>query len=457
MEPALNIAVVGLGDRSVRIGLPCIIECPLLNLIAVCDLNIDTLTRFSTNREMQAFTHIEALLAHRQKSLQMGREQDIVQAAYVALPHHQYGKVVTLLLQHGIHVLKEKPAGIDTAELSKLQLTAMANKACLFTASQSRFSERLYLAQRHIPSLGTLRFIEGTRKVSVPNLADGWRSKSVCAGGGAVNDIGWHLLDEVVGFVGSDAQTNVPFVTLFHTRASKAEDYDCEDSAHIALEFQQSKDFGEHTTVSCNLRISRIGGNKVDEIVLVGDQASLTLHRDAVIVQFAHSSQQQIHKLGSGTTTTKDFQRMLEHFHACASSTVASAEHDRFARQDVKVTEIIKDVYRHWTDKGGKKSASSGKHQILSEHSSEPLKYHWPKITKELEQAVVHQLHKNISIYDNSGIFGTFERLFLQVHQRPEWYALLHNSGTNALQALFYAAGFLPGDEVSTEKGFPSF
>ena len=35
-----------------------------------------------------------------------------------------------------------------------------------------------------------------------------------------------------------------------------------------------------------------------------------------------------------------------------------------------------------------------------------------------------------------------------QVHQKPEWYSLLHNSGTNALQALYYGANFQPGDEV---------
>jgi perosamine synthetase len=32
---------------------------------------------------------------------------------------------------------------------------------------------------------------------------------------------------------------------------------------------------------------------------------------------------------------------------------------------------------------------------------------------------------------------------------RSDWYFLLRNSGTNALQSLYYAANFQPGDEVS--------
>jgi hypothetical protein len=34
-----------------------------------------------------------------------------------------------------------------------------------------------------------------------------------------------------------------------------------------------------------------------------------------------------------------------------------------------------------------------------------------PKITPEIESAVIEQLHETISIYDNSGIFKEFEEL----------------------------------------------
>lgn len=454
MEPApISIAVVGLGKRSVRVGLPTIVKCPWFTLKAVCDPNTHALSWFKANEGIQAFTHIEALLQYHQDCLRHGRPQDAIQAAYVAIPHNQYDHVVPLLLKHGLHVLKEKPAGIDMDELRKMQQLATANQVRLCTASQSRYSDRLCQAQKHIPSLGTLRFIEGTRKVSVMNLAEGWRSKSAVAGGGALNDIGWHLLDDVVGFVGPDAQATVVSASLFQSRVSDAEDYDCEDSAHIAMEFRRYGPAQGQMHVSCNLRISRIGVHKMDEIVIVGDQASLILHADAITVQCARSSLQQVHKI-QPKTKLEDFRCMLECFHASISSSTAGAQQQAFACQDAKVTEVIEAIYRHCANKKTQSELSRGdKHQDSSDHSPRSLKYHWPKITDDLEHAVVQQLKEGISIYDNGGIFRTFETAFLQVHERLAWHALLHNSGTNALQALFYAAGFLPGDEVSPHSG----
>ena len=67
----------------------------------------------------------------------------------------------------------------------------------------------------------------------------------------------------------------------------------------------------------------------------------------------------------------------------------------------------------------------------------------WPRITVVVEKDVLTQLYQNVSLNDNGGIFHDFKTESKQVH------ALLHNSGTNALQALFYACQFAPGDEVS--------
>ncbi len=70
----------------------------------------------------------------------------------------------------------------------------------------------------------------------------------------------------------------------------------------------------------------------------------------------------------------------------------------------------------------------------------------WPVITKQIERAVTKQLYKSISIYDRSGIFEDFENSFAKYHNRK--YALLFNSGTNAIHSMFVAAGLKKGDEV---------
>jgi perosamine synthetase len=70
----------------------------------------------------------------------------------------------------------------------------------------------------------------------------------------------------------------------------------------------------------------------------------------------------------------------------------------------------------------------------------------WPKIDKEMEKIVLKQLNESISIYDGGGIFYDFEKKFAKYHKRK--FAVLCNSGTNAIHSMFVAAELKEGDEV---------
>jgi len=70
----------------------------------------------------------------------------------------------------------------------------------------------------------------------------------------------------------------------------------------------------------------------------------------------------------------------------------------------------------------------------------------WPVVTKNYEEAVLKQMHESMSIYNRSGIIEEFEDRFAQLHGQK--YALLNNSGTNSLWALFVGANLRSGDEV---------
>jgi dTDP-4-amino-4,6-dideoxygalactose transaminase len=70
----------------------------------------------------------------------------------------------------------------------------------------------------------------------------------------------------------------------------------------------------------------------------------------------------------------------------------------------------------------------------------------WPVITKEYEDAIIRQMHQSMSIYNRSGIIEEFEDKFAALHDAR--YALLQNSGTNAIWSMFVGAGLEAGDEV---------
>ena len=89
------------------------------------------------------------------------------------------------------------------------------------------------------------------------------------------------------------------------------------------------------------------------------------------------------------------------------------------------------------------KLAINGGNAVISKEEG---RFVHPKITKEIEDAVIDQLHKTISIYDNSDIFKKFEDEFAKYHNKR--YGLVTSSGTAALHSLYDAIGVKKGDEV---------
>lgn len=73
-------------------------------------------------------------------------------------------------------------------------------------------------------------------------------------------------------------------------------------------------------------------------------------------------------------------------------------------------------------------------------------RFNWPRITHETEEVVLKQLRESLSIYDDSGIFGSFEKKFAARHSRK--YGLLSNSGTSSILAMFEAINPSLGDEI---------
>jgi perosamine synthetase len=72
--------------------------------------------------------------------------------------------------------------------------------------------------------------------------------------------------------------------------------------------------------------------------------------------------------------------------------------------------------------------------------------YKWPIITQGTREAVLKQLDTATSIKDCSGIIKEFETKFANYYGAK--YALLNNSGTISIFAMFDAIQLMPGDEV---------
>jgi dTDP-4-amino-4,6-dideoxygalactose transaminase len=90
--------------------------------------------------------------------------------------------------------------------------------------------------------------------------------------------------------------------------------------------------------------------------------------------------------------------------------------------------------------------------ELLAIHGGTPVikqpgpHFRWPPVTEATRRAVLRQLDEAVSIRDRSGVVARLEqRLEREIGLR---HAVLFNSGTSAIHAMFVGAGLGPGDEV---------
>ncbi|MCJ1369234.1 hypothetical protein MMC20_000444 [Loxospora ochrophaea] len=433
-QTQLRMAIIGLGRRSLNRGLKEIVKNESFELVAACDPSQDAIAKFQEIiPDIPCFESLDELLKYSKQDNSRCR----LDCAYVAVPHAEYSTIIPKLLEAGIHVLKEKRAGTTVAELHHIQQLAFENGVRLLTAAQTRHGPYINQLRTWLPFIGTLYTIEGTRKIDVSNMGEGWRAKIQLARGGVLNDLRWHLLDTVLWLSGTALEPDVAFVTLCNTRGYQG--YDCEDTAHLIVELQS---FGKEQAqtkqpIVCNLKISRVAPNDTDEIVLNGSDGILLAREDEIELQTMPASRKISQRFKC--TKAENFKYLLDFFAKELATDAASEQYKKHRIQDKLTTMLIHDVY---AKSASKTSLLQDRGLLAHDH------YVPPKITEDVVDSVSAQMKESLSIYDDSGVLREFEVLFKEKHNRLEWYSLLHNSGSNALQALYYAAGLIPGDEV---------
>lgn len=163
-------------------------------------------------------------------------------------------------------------------------------------------------------------------------------------------DVGWHLVDMVIGLAnaGKNCVPKIAYSRLFHVR--RTQDYDCEDSAEVILDFPTS--FGKTTA---KLTVSRIGHKEVEEIIITGEKGVLTLDGNEINVQFEHKNGQirLYHNASQSAYCQNDVEIMFAGIHQqvrAASEGVSPAlkhTYDTYRTQDLVVTRTLQAIYRH--------------------------------------------------------------------------------------------------------------
>jgi predicted dehydrogenase len=140
-KSSLRVGIVGIGHRGYNTHFLSILEnSRAWNVSAVCDVNEEVRTRFSTNHpEVPSYSSIDDLLS-----------KNTLDFAIVCVPHRSHLECCTILANVGVPILKEKPVVESLEEYQ--QLCNLPVKIGI--TFQKRFEPRYLALQNLLPQIG---------------------------------------------------------------------------------------------------------------------------------------------------------------------------------------------------------------------------------------------------------------------------------------------------------------
>ncbi|CAN5827735.1 Gfo/Idh/MocA family oxidoreductase [soil metagenome] len=125
----VRVAVIGTGWWASDVHIPALLEHPQAELAALCDLSAERLRATAAKYGVSAtYTHLETMLA-----------EQTLDAAVVASSNASHFTVAKACLEHGLHVLVEKPLTLRAQEAKSLLELAEAKKRQLVVGYSFNF------------------------------------------------------------------------------------------------------------------------------------------------------------------------------------------------------------------------------------------------------------------------------------------------------------------------------
>lgn len=227
-----NAGVIGCGSISQHLHLPGYIKAPGVKLVAGAD---PTRARHAEAKELQAdiqmYTDYRKMLAN--------HELDLIS---VSSPNKFHAEHAVAALEHGAHVLLEKPAALSMKEIAAIKAAQRKAKTQLIVGFSQRFNRGNRKMKQMIdkgaigePYMIRVRFAHNG---PWPGWAkDKWFYDPNKAGGGAMLDMGIHAIDQCHWLVGPIKSVQAKATTL-------RKKIKVDDNAVLLLEFANGKALG---------------------------------------------------------------------------------------------------------------------------------------------------------------------------------------------------------------------
>lgn len=229
MVSPVRIAVVGAGAISQMAHLPVLSKLRGVQVVALCD-NDRAKARALADRFgiADAFSDIDDLL-----------DYDELDAAVVTTPSHLHEPQVLQLLASGLDVLCERPLSLTSKGIDRILASAARANRKVFVANNHRFRSDVQALARFLNG-GELGKLTGVRAGAYHprGKIEGWRLRRQEAGGGALFEQGFALIDLALWLADFPAPTRV-WAHIERARGANA----VEESAMVAVECANGASF----------------------------------------------------------------------------------------------------------------------------------------------------------------------------------------------------------------------
>jgi len=200
MAKVYRIGVVGTGTIAERNHIPGFQEQPDAEVVAVCDTVEERARQVAERTGVPGvFTRWEDLVAG-----------DTVDAISIATPNAFHAPISIGAMRAGKHVLCEKPPALNAAEAEEVSRTSKETGRTYMACQNLRFEPEAGVLRQMVldGALGEVYYAK-TGMIRRRGSGGGWFTRKELAGGGALVDIGVHVLDRTRWIMGNPRPVSV--------------------------------------------------------------------------------------------------------------------------------------------------------------------------------------------------------------------------------------------------------
>jgi len=254
--PKFRTAIIGLGKQALDDHIPAVLKSTNVDLVAVCDTDENKLNSFETT----------AAKYNDFRSMMKREAPDFVIAV---TPHNVYNEIIETAGDLRIHIMKEKPFAMNLAEAKKFYRISEETGIQIMTTSQRRFNPVYNSFFQLKDAIGKPLFADARYTLALKEPHKGWRGDITKAGGGCIIDMGYHMIDMFVWYLGLPSRVHAEF-----SKNHQGESCDVEDMATVMMSYENDL-YG-------SLLLSRVLPPKTEHFNLLGANGRVEVQRGSI-------------------------------------------------------------------------------------------------------------------------------------------------------------------------------